>query len=143
MQSGKQFRPALYLCTIYCIVGWRQSAFNIRQFKKLYRTIQKLKHSTSKDEKKRQAKAKTIRAAYEAYLDLAESFLEHARATLDQLHKGHGVPLQMLDDLCAYISHAERQVDQIRRRVLEGETNPHKREGLLDLPTAYRMDLQR
>jgi len=122
----KTIQTCAFLCTLYCIVGWRQSAFNIRQFKKLYRTIQKLKHSTSKDEKKRQAKAKTIRTAYEAYLDLAESFLERARATRDQLHKGHGVPLPMLDDLCTYISHAERQIGQIRRRVLEGETIPHK-----------------
>ena len=63
---------------------------------------------------------------HETYLDLAESFLERARAPRDQLHKGHGVSLSMLDELCTYISHAECQIDQIRCRVLEGETIPHK-----------------
>lgn len=31
----------------------------------------------------------------------------------------------MLADLDAYLAHAERQIDQIRRRVLRGETIPH------------------
>lgn len=32
---------------------WRQSEYNIRSFKKLYRQAQRLKHSTSKDENKK------------------------------------------------------------------------------------------
>jgi IS5 family transposase len=36
--------------------GWRQSAYHIRQFKKKYRIISKLKHSTSQDENKQKAK---------------------------------------------------------------------------------------
>jgi hypothetical protein len=32
---------------------WRQHSYNIRSFKKLYRLVQRLKHSTSKDEKKK------------------------------------------------------------------------------------------
>ncbi|EDN70636.1 Transposase, IS4 [Beggiatoa sp. PS] len=38
--------------------GWRQSAYHIRQFKQKYRLVQKLKHSTSKDENKKKRKKK-------------------------------------------------------------------------------------
>jgi IS5 family transposase len=37
-----------------------------------------------------------------------------------------GLPLQLLSELAGYIGHAERQIDQIRRRVLQGETIPHE-----------------
>ena len=43
---------------------WRQSAYNIRQFKKAYRVIQQLRHSTSKDEAKREAKRTEIEEAH-------------------------------------------------------------------------------
>jgi hypothetical protein len=36
--------------------GWRQSAYQLRQVKKLYRQVQRLKHSTAKDPDKRAAK---------------------------------------------------------------------------------------
>ena len=42
-----------------------------------------------------------------------------------RLHADHGVPAPMLADLDEYLAHAERQIDQIRRRVLQGETIPH------------------
>ena len=114
----KMIETCAFLCAIYCILGWRQSAFNIKQFKKLYRQVQRLKHSTSKDEKKRQARKDAIRTAYEAYLALADFFLKRAQATRDQLHEVHGVPLAMLADLSSYIEDTIRQIDQIRRRVI-------------------------
>ena len=122
----KMIETCAFLCTIYCILGWRQSAFNIEQFKKLYRKVQRLRHSTSKNEKKRQARTEAIRTAHEAYLALAEFFLKRAQATRDQLHEVHGVPLAMLADLSSYIDDTIRQIDQVRRRVIEGETIPHK-----------------
>ena len=37
----------------YDLTLWRQSEFNLRQFKRCYRTAQKIKHSSSKDEEKK------------------------------------------------------------------------------------------
>jgi IS5 family transposase len=104
---------------------WRQSAYHIRQFKKAYRLIQRLRHSTSKDEEKREAKRREIEAAHRNYLEMAEGYLERARNTRLRLEIGCGVPAVWLTELDAYIAHAERQIDQIRRRVLQGETIPH------------------
>ena len=46
------------------------------------------------------------------------------RDTRQQLAGLPAIPLQ-LPLLDGYLKHADRQVDQIRRRVLEGETIPH------------------
>lgn len=106
--------------------GWRQSAYNIRQFKKQYRVVQKLKHSTSKDEAKREAKAQQIREAHEVYLQQAEGYVERAKDTRWRLHEECAIPWAAMDKLHDHIEHAERQMEQIQRRVLQGETIPHQ-----------------
>lgn len=104
---------------------WRQSAYQIRQFKKAYRVIQRLRHSTSKDEAKREAKHEEIQAAHRTYLAMAEGYLVRAGNTRARLEIGCSVPAAWLQPLDEYMAHAERQIDQIRRRVLQGETIPH------------------
>ena len=104
---------------------WRQSAYNIRQFRKAYLKLQRLRHSTSKDEDKRQAKREEIEGAYRTYLEQAEGYLERARTTRARREIGCALPAVMLAPLDEYLAHAERQIDQIRRRVLLGEPIPH------------------
>ena len=118
-------RLCAVLCQQYGVLGWRNHKLNVRQFKKLYRKVQKLKHSTSKNEEKRKAKEAAIREAYEDYLKLAEQFLARALATRNQLNQELGLPLNMLEELQTFMDDVERQMDQIRRRVLEGEKIPH------------------
>lgn len=105
---------------------WRQSAYNIRQFKKSYRTIQRLRHSNAKSEEKRQAKQVEIEEAHQAYLEQAGAYLERARHTRVRLELGCGVPPVVLGTLDHYIAHGDLWIDQIRRRVLLGETIPHR-----------------
>jgi hypothetical protein len=122
-------RKAIQTCATLCdtlgLTEWRQSAYHLRCFKKSYRLIQKLKHSTSQDEAKRQAKQEQIEVAYQTYLDQAEIYVQRTQATRQRLTQAHGLPTAMLTDLDSYLAHAERQIDQIRRRVLHGETIPH------------------
>jgi len=56
----------------YNLPGWRQHLYHQRQFKRQYRKVQRLKHSTSKDEIKKQQKDQEIKDAHRAYLELAE-----------------------------------------------------------------------
>ena len=103
---------------------WRQSAFNLRQFKKLYRRAQKLKHSTSQDEVKRQDKEAAMREAHRAYLEQAQVYLARASDTRRKLQ--HIVLAEVfLGELDGFMRHAERQIDQIDRRVLQGQSIPH------------------
>ena len=107
------------------LTDWRQSAHNIRQFKKSYRTIQQRRHSTSKDANKREAKRVEIEQAHEVYLDQAEGYLQRARNTRLFLTVNCAIPPALLEPLDGFMVHAERQIDQIRRRVLWGEVIPH------------------
>jgi hypothetical protein len=73
----------------------------------------------------RQARQAEIEQAYRDYLDDAKQFLTRARNTRAMLHIGYRLPDAMLATPDGYIAHSERQIDQIRRRVLDGERIPH------------------
>lgn len=106
--------------------GWRQSAYNIRQFKKKYRKVQRLKHSTSKDENKQKSKENEIRQEHENYLNDAYDYMNRAKQTRKELKEEYHLDDPAVDNLNNYIEHAERQCDQIQRRVLQGEQIPHE-----------------
>ena len=113
------------LCAAHGLSDWRQSAHNLRQFKKLYRRVQKLRHSTSKDEIKRQAQEAAMHEAYRDYLRQAQAYLERAGQTRGTLQ--HLVLAEVfLAELDTFMHHAERQIEQIERRVLQGQTIAHE-----------------
>ena len=122
----KTIQTCADLSAVHGLSEWRQSAYNIKQFKKSYRTIQQLRHSNSKNEDKRQAKRTEIEDAHQTYLEQAEDYLDRARNTRVHLELGCGVPAVVLGELDHYLAHAELWIDQIRRRVLLGETIPHR-----------------
>jgi hypothetical protein len=109
----------------YALPGWRQHQHNLRQFKNRYRRLQKLKHSTSKNEDIKAAKALEIKQAYQDYIDLAEFYLERVQASILTLKNDNKVPDVLLTDLHTFSRHAERQIDQIRRRAIQCETIAH------------------
>lgn len=114
------------LCASCGITDWRQCQYNVRKLKKLYRMAQKLKRSTSKDESKKEAREQLIKDAHQEYIDCAKKFLEKARCTLKKIEGGglQAIAGTMLVE--SFIVHAERQIDQISRRVIDGETIPHE-----------------
>jgi transposase, IS5 family len=114
------------LCQRHGLSDWRQSKHNLRQIKKLYRQVQKCKHSTSKDEDKRQTKQEEIRQAHRVYLEQARAYLERARQTRQDLASRIVLADIHLGELDEFIRHAERQIDQIDRRVLQGQSIPHE-----------------
>lgn len=113
------------LCAEHGLTEWRQSAYNVRQFKKLYRQAQRLKHSTSKDEAKREDKQAAMREAHRVYLEQAQILLDRARGTRQRLAEIVLFKAE-LGELDEFMGHAERQIDQVQRRVLEGQTIAHE-----------------
>ncbi len=67
---------------------WRQSKHNLKKAKRLFRTTQKIKWSTSKDEKKREERANLVKEAHRAYIEIAERFLTKARLTISKIDSG-------------------------------------------------------
>ena len=76
------------------------------------------------DPEKRAAKQEAVRAAHRAYLEAAEALLARVRETRVHLIVC-AVPEATLAEIDLYLGDAERQIDQIRRRVLLGQTIPH------------------
>jgi len=121
----KAIETSAQLCDDLQLSDWRQSAYNVRCLKKAYRRAQQLKRSTAKDEAKRAERSDAIKQAHRDYLELAEAFLARARDTRAKLGALYRVPAIRLVVLDEYIAHGARQIDQIDRRVLQGERIPH------------------
>ncbi|MCU7900028.1 MAG: ISNCY family transposase, partial [Candidatus Thiodiazotropha sp. (ex Lucinoma aequizonata)] len=112
------------LCEQNNLGGWRQHTYHQRQFKKQYCRVQRLKHSTSKDEKKRQQKQAQIQQAHRSYLELVESHLARAEQTCKQSPANCPITFLLLHELNDYLGHTLRQIERINRRVLRGERIP-------------------
>ena len=102
------------------------SRSDIQSLKKLWRRIQKLKHSTSKDESKRAGRQQEIIGAYQAYLDLAIIVLERAEQKLAELEKKPGIDSDKILKIKNFMDHARRQIDQTDRRAIQGQIIPHQ-----------------
>lgn len=113
------------LCARYGLTDWRQSGHQLRQFKRLLRHLQKLKRSRSKDPATRAQREGEIAQAHRAYLARAQGLLSKVAASVHTLQAKHGISPVELIELDQFIAHAERQMVQIERRVLDGETIPH------------------
>jgi len=113
------------LLALYGVSGWRQNSYNIKKVKQLFRKAQKLKHSTSDNPKKKKEREAIIIEAYQAYLDLVDLYLKRAKMAIEILRESYFVTEGQLSKINGYIVHAERQIDQVHRRVIEDETIPH------------------
>jgi hemerythrin-like domain-containing protein len=113
------------LCARYGVSEWRQSRYQLRQLKQLLRRLQKLKRSSSKDPAKKAQREQEIVQAHRDYLERAHELLMKADESLHRLQNELLIsPLELIE-IEQFIDHAERQMEQIERRVLNGETIPH------------------
>ena len=115
---------ALY--SFWGLSDWRQSAYNLRQLKRAFRRAQNTKRSSSKDPDKKAAQAQRVVKAHQEYLELAEGFLRKAQESMGRLMREQGMlPVQLAEIQC-FVDHGWRQIEQIRRRVIEGEAIAHQ-----------------
>jgi len=113
------------LCMKAGVTGWRNAVDNFKKVRQSYRKCQKMKHSTSRDDDKKKAQEDLTAEAFQAYLEVAGAFLGQARTALGDLaakSREFGLEIAGIEH---YMTHAERQIDQIGRRVMGGETIPH------------------
>jgi len=117
------------ICSEIGITAWRQSHNNTMKIKGLLRCIQKLKRSTSKDKAKIGKRDKLIIMEHQNYIDVCQGFISKAKETIRLLRElGFLSTIQelRLTTIEEYIRHAERQIDQIRKRVVLAEKIPHE-----------------
>ena len=126
-------RKMISLIAIVCsrlgITDWRQSHKNILKVKGLLRDIERQYRLKPKDENKKAEKQKRIIETTQQYIKVSQGFVEKAKLTISILRE-MGI-LDICNELSLmkveeYIQHAERQIDQIQRRAINGETIPHE-----------------
>jgi len=124
-------RKVIKLIGIVCFEGgltaWRQSHHNILTVKRSCRRVQNLKRSTSQDADKKTERERLIVEAHQGYVALAKGFVDKAEGTLAEIRaKSPDIKTEAsLLEIEGFVKHARRQMDQITRRVVQGETIPH------------------
>jgi hypothetical protein len=112
-------------CFSVGITEWRQSDYILRKIKKAFNLARRLKRSRAKSEKRKAEQEQRIIKAHQQYIDLVSSYIERAKFSLSFLKQsgmGNIAKIMMIEN---FILHAERQIDQIFRRVMKGEKIPH------------------
>lgn len=121
----KMITLMMRICGHMNISEWRQGEHHIRKAKGLYRSAQRLRKTASKDDAKKAERERLIINAHNAYIDLAQSYVDKVRQTLLGIDHVDMMMYLRINQVQEYIHHAGRQIDQIRRRVINGETIPH------------------
>ena len=116
---------AMALCCQLGLSGWRQGDHHFKKAKKFFRKAQMLSRSTSKNPQKKAKREELIIKAHLAYIDLAQSLIDKMKETIAFISPPDFMVQLKIKEIAKYLAHAQRQIDQIRRRVVEGETISH------------------
>ncbi len=116
------------LCEAHGVSDWRQHAYNVRQVKRSMRNAQNKKRSKAQSAEQQTKNATLIIAAHQDYLELARHTLDKANSTLVGLEQhGYNSKMDVLArlEIEGFMAHAERQIEQTRCRVIQGEVIAH------------------
>lgn len=125
-------RKIIMLIALWCnelgMSDWRQNTYNLNHVKRLMRTAQNKKRSKAKSPEQVKKNEALIVQAHQNYLSVSQAYLERACQTLilietkalaDEFNTARKVEFE------GFVTHAVRQIDQVRRRVILGEAIPH------------------
>jgi len=107
---------------------WRQYAFNVKQVKKQMRIAQKKKRASGKTEGQKAKCKEAVKESHQTVLKLAQQFLTKSEETFAKIQNSGFISISdliLIDNANNYAKHASRQIDQIRRRVIQEEILPH------------------
>jgi hypothetical protein len=121
----KMLTLTMVICGSMNLPDWRQGKHHLRKIKRLFRNAQRLKNSAAKDPVKKAHQEQLIISAHEAYIDMAQFYVDKVRQTLAKIDPVDILMSFRISEVQDYIGHAERQMDQIRRRIINHETIPH------------------
>ena len=113
------------LCAEQGMSDWRQHAYNVRHLKRHLRSAQNAKRSKASDTGQQKRNDERVIDAHQSYLKVSQDYLERARKTLAASAVGSIEHLAARIEIETFIQHADRQIDQTRRRVIQGEAIPH------------------
>ncbi len=98
------------------LTAWRQSEYILRKIKKLFNKANKLGRSKNQADKV---------SAHLDYIETATEYIRSIQQSVDILIEMGMASAFLLTEINHFIAHAERQIDQICRRVINDEKIPH------------------
>jgi hypothetical protein len=104
---------------------WRQSKHILRKVKKMERKAQNMKRSNARNEEQKIIRENLIKEAHEIYIKECERILERVKKDIKEISIKRIESIFRIEKIKHFICHAEKQIDLIRRRVLNGEVIPH------------------
>jgi IS5 family transposase len=107
---------------------WRQHVYNVKQVKRLMRTAQSKKRASAKTEEQKKKRDMLIVEAHQAYVDMSQKYLEKTCNTIKIIGNRGLSDIKdtlIIEKIMVFINHGIRQIDQIKRRVINGEIIPH------------------
>jgi hypothetical protein len=107
------------------VSGWREYKYYIRKIRTLKRKVTSIKSSTSKAEDVVRKRDILIESAHTELLVLCQSMLVKLQSTFDSLQKEDYINDKKVDLFKKFIGHANRQIDQINRRIILKQIIPH------------------
>jgi len=123
-------RKVIFLIKQYSVKlglpGWRQANQLYKKIKRLYRNAQKSKRSFQRSKRRKEMKEKEMKSAYKRYVAECSKLLERSKNTLAETKEWSIKCIAIACEIKRYINHGVRQIDQIIRRVINGEKIPHE-----------------
>jgi len=115
----------MFLCDKLFLPGWRKGIYNMKKVKKLFRLAQTLKNSSSKNKEKKEERRQVIIKAHSTYIDFCQAIINRVKELIESISTEDVNVFVKILEIKGYIAHAQRQIDQIERRVVKGESIPH------------------
>jgi IS5 family transposase len=105
--------------------GWREYKYCIRKIKTLKRKASSIRRSTSKKEEVTIKRERLIEETHQELMILCQSMLSKLDATIALLKRSDCIKVEQVALFDEFKGHAERQINQINRRIILKEVIPH------------------
>lgn len=113
------------LANKYGISGWREDKYYIRKIKALKRKATSIKRSTSKTEEVAIKREHLIEEAHRELIILCQFMLTKLDSTFKKLEQSDDITENQVKLFKEFTGHANRQIDQINRRIILKQIIPH------------------
>lgn len=114
------------LCNENSITDWRQHQYAYRKLKKLMRACQNKKRGNPKSEEQRKKKEADLKEFHQAYINMCSALIERSILSLGKVPDTNFMVEMKKQEIANFMNHARRQVNQIDRRVIQGQAIPHE-----------------
>jgi transposase, IS5 family len=114
------------LCDENGITDWRQHQYAYRKVKKLMRACQNKKRGNPKSEEQRKKKEADLKEFHQAYISMCSALIERSILSLGNVPDTNFMVEMKKQEIANFMNHARRQVNQIDRRVIQGQVIPHE-----------------